>query len=148
MTSIAESVFLINQHGVIHNDLGNPSNIMLMHTDDGSQKPVIIDFGRALSPLEQIKGPVCVSKFKTSFKEDRVRLFESFKYCMAAVATYHWFERFFADRMHDPRWKSFLMDMDYRETEEWKPWSEREWETARKRDENLRRSWEERYGKQ
>lgn len=146
MTSTAEIVFRIHQLGVVHEDLGNQSNIMLMDSN-GSQTPVVIDFGMALSPFEQTRDKESNSRTESPFKSDRIGLLGCFEDSMTTVATYHWFEQFVADRMHDPKWKSFLLDMDKREIKEWKPWSEEDWKMARDWDERLRKSWKQRHSK-
>lgn len=44
--SVGRSLQVLHDHGIIHRDL-KPSNIMLVRKDDGSTRPVIIDFGLA-----------------------------------------------------------------------------------------------------
>jgi len=43
---VGRSLQVLHDHGVIHRDL-KPSNIMLIRTEEGSTRPVIIDFGLA-----------------------------------------------------------------------------------------------------
>ena len=45
-TGVGRSLQVLHDHGVIHRDL-KPSNIMLVRVEDGSTRPVIIDFGLA-----------------------------------------------------------------------------------------------------
>jgi len=124
MKSMSRAVLRIHQLGVMHNDLLYFSNVILSPQLNGPQKPVIIDFSRALSPSER-------SGEANPFRDERQKLFQCLKRTVTAVVALRCFERLFAEKGDSIEWRSFLLDMDERELKEWQPLGEADWYMAK-----------------
>ena len=108
----------IHSLGVIHNDMFRPNNIILIRSREECQVPVIIDFGRARSPLEHPFDP-------NPLQTERRKLFDNLKRVTRSILALQCFEHLIAEKEHDREWKSFMVDMDERRLTEWKVWEEK-----------------------
>jgi len=140
MESMFGIVLQIHRLGVIHNDLLQYSNTILTHSGESSQKPVIIDFGRASSTLVPSERP-------HPLRIERQELFLCLKGAVRSVVAFQCLEQLFVHKGHDPEWKSFMLDMDGRNLREWQPWDERKWNSAKHTDERSKEYWEDHNGK-